>query len=378
MLARWAAEAPPGFVEPLQRPDRIHMGTIPADRQDVEDMYVRSRLCFWEETEVDCAHDTNHWRELSDGARFFLCRVLAFFSQSDAIVAENCSVNFGKEITWPEFQQLFAWQAQMEWIHARTYSLLLNTYVRDDAERAALETSISTIPTIGAKAAWVRSYMHDDTPLAARLAAFVVCEGIFFSASFCAINWFKKQGKLPGLCFSNELIARDEALHTLTSTLAYSKLERRLPQAYVHALFADAVDIERAFVREAIPVSLLGMNSDAMCTYVEFVADFWLVRLGYAKLFGAANPFDWQDLQSMTGKTNFFERKVGEYARALHGGAASDTAGSEGGAGAGAGAGARAGAGAGEDAGAGTGEKGVRVAARHATLQDAFAGDVDF
>ncbi len=316
-LALFDATTPAGFVEPLLRPDRMHIGTIPAARLDIEELYVRSRDSFWEEREIDLVQDRKHWDELSDGERFFLSRVLAFFSQSDALVAENCSCNFGVEITWPEFRQLFAWQASMEWIHARTYSVLLNTYIRDSAEREILEKSIESIKTIAEKAAWMRAYMDPAKPLAARLAAFVVCEGVFFSASFCAIFYMKKRGKLPGLAHSNELIARDESLHTETSALAYSKLERKLPEAYVHAMFDDAVAIEREFVRDSIPIALLGMNADAMCAYVEFVADYWLENLGYSKLFRTANPFEWMDLGALTGKTNFFERKVGEYARAL-------------------------------------------------------------
>lgn len=384
----------PSKGEPLLQQDRLHMGTIPKERLDVEELYVKSRASFWDEGEIDLVPDLKHWEELSEGERFFLCRVLAFFSQSDALVAENCSCNFGVEITWPEFRQLFAWQASMEWIHARTYSMLLNAYIKSEAERSELETSIATIPTIGAKAAWMRTYMNPAKPLAARLAAFVVCEGVFFSASFCAIFYMKKRGKLPGLAHSNELIARDEGLHTETSALAYSKIVHRLPQAYVHALFADAVAVEREFVRDSIPVSLLGMNADAMCTYVEFVADFWLVRLGYEKLFFAKNPFEWMDLGALTGKTNFFERKVGEYARALReqqGSSSSTSTATEAASafsssslGSGSTFGSTSGSGSGSSCASGSTSGFVSsssltlVHANDATMADAFAGGIDF
>jgi ribonucleoside-diphosphate reductase beta chain len=357
LLAEYVARAPPDFVEPLLRPDRFHFGAVVAGREPIERLYHQARDSFWTEHEVDLSHDRDEWVKLSVGERFFLSRVLAFFAQSDGLVADNCVANFGEEITWREFKHVFNYQAMIEDVHSRTYSLLLNTFVRDDAERASLETSISTIPTIAAKAAFAQAYMHRDVPLAARLLAFVIVEGVFFSGAFCAIFYFKSRNKLHGVSFSNELIARDEGLHTLTSVLAYSYIQRRLPQAYVHALFADALRIEENFVRESIPVRLLGMSADTMVEYVQFVADRWLVSLGYDRLWPrATNPFPWMDLSALSGKTNFFERRVGEYA--LASGAS------------------------GEASSASTRTTTAHAASTHtstsSTLADAFAGHVEF
>ena len=318
MLAEYVAGAPAGFVEPLLRPDRLHFGAVSPERAPIEVVYHKCRDSFWTEAEVDLADDARAWHsgKLKPEEREFILRVLAFFSQSDGLVADNCKVNFATEIEWREFRHVFNNQAFMEDIHARTYSLLLNTFERNDARRQDLEEAIKTIPTIAAKAAWMQKYMNRDLPLAARLVAFLVAEGVFFSGSFCAIYWLKKRNLLHGLTFSNEQISKDEALHCETTVLAYSYIQRRLPVEYVHALFADAVRVEQAFVTDALPVRLIGMNADLMCAYIQFVADFWLVALGYPKLFGTANPFDWMDLLSLNGRTNFFERRVPEYSLA--------------------------------------------------------------
>ena len=306
------------FVEPLLAPDRLQIGGVCAERQAIMALYERSRAVYWTEHELDLSHDQKHWNDLTPDERFFVSRVLAFFAQSDGLVADNCTANFGDEITWREFRLLFGWQAMMEGIHNLTYSLLIDTYLREDeGEKARLFDAIQHIPTIAAKAAWTRKYMDQRLPLAARLVAFVVTEGVFFSGAFCAIFWLKKRGLLPGLSLSNEFISRDEALHAETSVLAYSFIERKLPQAYVHALFAEAVAVEHEFVRDSLPCALIGMNADTMCAYICFVADKWLERLGYAKLFRLANPFEWMELISLNGKTNFFESVNSGYSRAL-------------------------------------------------------------
>lgn len=331
LLAAYIAETPAGFIEPLCAPDRLEVGDTPPERKPIMDMYKKQEASFWTMGEIDMARDLTDWEtKLTANERFYISRVLAFFAQADGLVADNCGSNFGDEITWREFRLCYAFQAAIEGIHNITYTELIRTVVREPAERATLFKAITTIPTIGAKGTWMRKYMSRDLPLAARLVAFVVAEGVFFSAAFCAIFWLRKRNLLAGLTFSNELISRDEGMHAETGCLAYSYIVRQLPPAYLHAIFRDAVAVEHEFVRDALPVALIGMNADLMCQYVDFVADYWLRRLGVPPLYGADNPFSWMDMISVDGKANFFERRVGEYAKAnLH------TSGGGGGAGAG-------------------------------------------
>lgn len=316
LLAAYMRAAPAGFVEPLCMPDRLEVGDVPPERNEIVTLYKNSRASFWTEDEIDLAHDMRDYEALSADERHFVTCVLAFFAQADGLVADNCCSNFADEITWREFRGLFGFQTMIEHIHNITYTQLIHTYVKDSAARHRLFKAVAHIPSIAAKAAWMHKYMDRRLPLAARLVAFVVAEGVFFSGSFCAIFWLKKRGKMPGLTFSNEVISRDEGLHARTSVLAYSFIVRKLPEAYVHAMFRDAVAVEHAFVRDALPVALLGMNADAMCQYICYTADVWLPMLGYAKVWNVANPFDWMDLISLQGKTNFFEKRVGEYAKA--------------------------------------------------------------
>lgn len=325
LLDVYMRAAPAGFVEPLCMPDRLEVGDVPPERNEIVTLYKNSRASFWTEDEIDLAHDMRDYEALTADERHFVTCVLAFFAQADGLVADNCCSNFADEITWREFRGLFGFQTMIEHIHNITYTQLIHTYVKDGAARHRLFKAVAHIPSIAAKAAWMHKYMDRRLPLAARLVAFVVAEGVFFSGSFCAIFWLKKRGKMPGLTFSNEVISRDEGLHARTSVLAYSFITRKLPEAYVHAMFRDAVAVEHAFVRDALPVALLGMNADAMCQYICYTADVWLPMLGYAKVWNVANPFDWMDLISLQGKTNFFEKRVGEYAKATLVGSGGDT-----------------------------------------------------
>ena len=226
---------------------------------------------------------------------------------------ENLATRFMGEVQWPEARMFYGFQIAMENVHSETYALLLDTFIKDKARREHLFNAIETVPCVKKKAEWALRWISGSESFAERLVAFAAVEGIFFSGSFCAIFWMKKRGLMPGLCFSNELIARDEGLHTDFATLLYAKLVQRLSEAKVHAIIADAVAAEKEFITEALPVSLIGMNAALMARYIEFVADRLLLALGYAKLYGTPNPFDWMELISLEGKTNFFEKRVAEY-----------------------------------------------------------------
>lgn len=302
------------FIEPLLLPDRLEVGDVPPERADVWDLYKRMEDSFWTVAEIDLSEDVKQWPALTPDERHYLSMVLAFFAQADGLVADNAGGNFMAQAAWREAKMCYGVQAFMEGIHNITYTEFIRALVKDPEERAHLFKAIETVPTIGAKGAWMRRYMNPDVAsFAERLAAFVVAEGVFFSGSFCAIFWMRKRGKMPGLAFANELIARDEGMHAELGCLLYRKLTRRLPQHRVHAMFAAAVAVEQDFVRAALPVRLIGMNADAMAAYVEFVADFWLVALGYDKAYGTANPFEFMTLISLQGKSNMFERRIGEY-----------------------------------------------------------------
>jgi len=242
--------------------------------------------------------------------------VLAFFAASDGIVLENLSGRFSCEIQAPEARAFYGFQIAMENIHSETYSLLIEQYIRDPAEKDKVFDAIHTMPAVEAKARWAVQWMNDENSFAERIVAFACVEGILFSGSFCAIYWLKKRGLMPGLTFSNELISRDEGLHADFACLVYGKLLNKLPDNVVHNLVAGAVNVERRFICEALSCDLIGMNSELMTKYIEFVADRLLVCLGHPKLFSATNPFDWMELISLQGKTNFFEKRVGDYQKA--------------------------------------------------------------
>ena len=303
-------------MEPLLAPNRDRFVLFPIQHPDVWDMYKRAEASFWTAQEIDLAHDVVDWEKLTADEKHFVSHVLAFFAASDGIVNENLCARFATEVQLPEARCFYGFQIAMENIHSETYSLLIDTYVRDPDERARLFRAIETVPCVKKKAEWALRWIAESARFAERLVAFAVVEGIFFSGSFCAIFWLKKRGLMPGLTFSNELIARDEGLHCEFACLLYAKLQEKLPDEVVHAIVRDAVAHEKEFLLEALPVDLIGMNAGTMAEYIEFVADRLLAALGAPKLYGTANPFDWMELISLQGKTNFFEKRVGEYQKA--------------------------------------------------------------
>lgn len=288
-------------------------------------MYKQAEASFWTAEEIDLATDLKDYNSLSDNERHFISHVLAFFAASDGIVNENLASNFATEVTLPEARCFYGFQIAVENIHSETYSLLIDTYVTDSKERNHLLNAIDTVPCVQKKASWALQWCDsDNASFAERVVAFAAVEGIFFSGSFCAVFWLKKRGLMPGLCFSNELISRDEGLHCDFACLMYSKLINRLPTKRVTEIITRAVDIEKEFIQDALPVELIGMNSSLMCEYIEFCADRLLVELGVEKHYFASNPFQWMEMISLQGKTNFFEKRVGEYAKSGVGVDASD------------------------------------------------------
>merc|ERR1712226_1061085 len=266
--------------------------------------------------EVDLTQDNADWDRLTDAERHFIKHILAFFAASDGIVLENLAAQFSTEIQIPEARAFYGFQIAMENIHSETYSLLIEQYIRDPVEKDAVFDAINTMPPVQEKASWAVQWMQTSNSFAERLVAFAAVEGVLFSGSFCAIYWLKKRGLMPGLTFSNELISRDEGLHAEFACLLYSMLQNKLPEEVVHNLIRGAVDVERKFICEALSCDLIGMNNELMTRYIEFVADRLLTALGHSKLFRSANPFDWMELISLQGKTNFFEKRVGEYQKA--------------------------------------------------------------
>merc|ERR1711920_218283 len=271
---------------------------------------------FWTAEEIDLAQDAKDRDTLSDRERFFIKNILAFFAASDGIVLENLGARFSTEIQIPEARAFYGFQMAMENIHSETYSLLIEQYIRDPVEKDQVFDAIHTMPAVEEKARWALQWMNEENSFAERILAFACVEGILFSGSFCAIYWLKKRGLMPGLTFSNELISRDEGLHAEFACLIYGMLKNQLPEDIVHGIVRGAVDVERRFICEALSCDLIGMNSELMTRYIEFVADRLLTALGHSKLFDVSNPFDWMELISLQGKTNFFEKRVGEYQKA--------------------------------------------------------------
>eukprot|EP01127_Copromyxa_protea_P000346 TRINITY_DN10281_c0_g1_i1.p1 TRINITY_DN10281_c0_g1~~TRINITY_DN10281_c0_g1_i1.p1 ORF type:complete len:350 (-),score=89.12 TRINITY_DN10281_c0_g1_i1:89-997(-) len=277
-------------------------------------MYKQAEASFWTAEEIDLEQDSRDWNDrLTDNERHFISHVLAFFAASDGIVLENIAARFMKEVQLPEARCFYGFQMAIENIHSETYSLLIDTYVKEHAERTRLFNAIETIPCIKKKAEWALRWINNGATFAERLVAFAAVEGIFFSGSFCAIFWLKKRGMMPGLTFSNELISRDEGLHCDFACLLYSMLSKKLSTSVVHSIIRDAVECEQEFITDSLPCSLIGMNSTLMKQYIEFVSDRLLYSLGHPKIYNTKNPFDWMELISLQGKTNFFERRVAEY-----------------------------------------------------------------
>lgn len=299
--------------EPILKENKDRFVLFPIKHQDIWEMYKKAEASFWTAEEIDLNPDLQDWdNKLNDDEKHFIKHVLAFFAASDGIVNENLAVNFMNEVQYPEARCFYGFQIMMENIHSETYSLLIDSYIREPNEKDRLFHSIDTLPCVGKKAEWALKWIGNGT-FAERLIAFAAVEGIFFSGSFCSIFWLKKRGLMPGLTFSNELISRDEGLHCDFACLLYSQLENQLPKEKVTAIITNAVSIEKEFVTDALPVRLIGMNADMMCQYIEFVADRLLVALGCAKAYNAINPFDFMELISLQGKTNFFEKRVAEY-----------------------------------------------------------------
>jgi ribonucleoside-diphosphate reductase beta chain len=284
---------------------------------NIWDLYKQHIACFWTAEEIDFSQDAKDFATLSDGDRYFIKHVLAFFAASDGIVMENVSINFSQEVQLQESRMFYSIQNAMESVHSDLYALQIEALVRDPKERNELFRAIETIPAVRRKAEWAQKWMGAaERSFAERLFAFTVVEGVFFSGSFCAIFWMKKRGKMPGLCFSNELISRDEGLHVRHACELYSMLAHKLSQSQVEAIMAEAVAVEAQFVCEALPVELIGMNSKSMAQYIEYVADRQLATMGYTRKWNSANPFDWMEMISLEGKGNFFELRISAYQRA--------------------------------------------------------------
>jgi ribonucleoside-diphosphate reductase beta chain len=291
---------------------------FPIQYDAIWQMYKKHEASFWTAQEIDLSADTKDWQErLQKKERHFLKHVLAFFATADGIVVENLGRRFLAEVQLPEARCFYGFQLAMENIHSETYSLLIDTYITDTAEKARLFNAIANMPCVEAKANWAISWIEsEDSSFAHRLVAFAAVEGIFFSGSFCALFWLKKRGLMPGLTFSNELISRDEGLHCDFACLLYSMLQTKVAETVVHTIIRSAVQIEKDFVCSALDVRLIGMNSELMSQYIEFVADRLLDALGVAKLWNSSNPFEWMEMISLQGKTNFFEKRVAEYQKA--------------------------------------------------------------
>ncbi len=301
------------FIEPILQENKDRFVLFPIKHKDIWQMYKQAEASFWTAEEIDLTADIMDWeKKLNDDERHFIKHVLAFFAASDGIVNENLAINFMNEVQYPEARCFYGFQIMMENIHSEAYSLLIDTYIQDSAEKNHLFNAIETVPCVGEKANWALRWITKGS-FAERLIAFAAVEGIFFSGSFCSIFWLKKRGLMPGLSFSNELISRDEGLHCDFACMLYTQLENKLDPKEVQQIIATAVEIEHAFVTDALPVRLIGMNSDMMCQYINFVADRLLESLGVPKLYHTTNPFDFMDLISIPGKTNFFERRVSDY-----------------------------------------------------------------
>ena len=303
--------------EPIlaENPDRFVL--FPIKYGTIWEWYKKSVASFWTAEEVDLTQDINDWEnKLTDNDRKFVKHVLAFFAASDGIVNENLVINFMREVQIPEARCFYGFQVAIENIHAEMYSLLIDTYIKDPKEKDFLFNALQNLECVSKKGQWALRWIDNAPSFAHRLIAFAAVEGIFFSGSFCSIYWLKKRGLMPGLTFSNELISRDEGMHCDFACLLYSMLENKLDPAEVKAIITEAVEYEKEFVTDALPVSLIGMNAEMMGQYIEFVADRLLMSLGCEKAYGTANPFSWMDMISIQGKTNFFEKRVGDYAKA--------------------------------------------------------------
>ena len=300
--------------EPLLTENENRYVMFPIVDADIWKMYKKQMDCFWRAEEIDLSKDIKHWAGLTEKEQHFIKHILAFFAASDGIVLENLGQRFMNEVQLAEARAAYGFQIMMENVHSETYSLLIDTLVKEEREKTKLFEAINNFPCIKKKADWAIKWINDKrSSFATRLIAFACVEGIFFSGAFCSIYWLKKRGLMPGLTFSNELISRDEGMHTDFAILLFSKLLKKPKKAKILEIFKDAVTIEKEFICEALPCKLIGMNETLMSQYIEFVADRLLVQLGYNKYYKSANPFDFMEMISLEGKTNFFEKRVGDY-----------------------------------------------------------------
>jgi ribonucleotide reductase beta subunit family protein with ferritin-like domain len=303
--------------EPLLTIDNNRFVMFPIKHDDIWKMYQKQIDCFWRPEEIDLTKDSSDWESLNDDERYFISMILAFFAASDGIVLENLAMRFMNDVQISEARAFYGFQIAMENIHSHTYSLLIETYIKDSNEKHKLFNAIENFPCIKKKSDWTQKWIHDNrSSFATRLVAFACVEGIFFSGAFCSIYWLKKRGLMPGLTFSNELISRDEALHCEFAILLYSKLQKKISQSRIHEIIKDAVEIETEFICEALPCRLIGMNSQMMTQYIQFMADRLCIQLGYDKIYNVNNCFSFMELISLDGKSNFFEKRVSDYALA--------------------------------------------------------------
>jgi len=303
------------MTDPILTDDNSRLCTFPIVYDDLWSLYKKQVDCFWRTEEIDLSKDISSWNQMTDDEKYFIKHILAFFAASDGIVIENIGVRFMQEVGISEARAFYTFQLAMEAIHSETYSLLIDTYVKDSREKNQLFNALDTYPCIKKKSDWALKWIGDEeADFGTRLVAFACVEGIFFSGAFCSIFWLKKRGLMQGLTFSNELISRDEALHCEFAVLLHSKLQKKCD--VIRQIIEEAVAIEKDFICESLPCRLVGMNADLMSQYIEFCADRLAVQLGADKIYDTSNPFTWMELISVQGKTNFFERRVGEYALA--------------------------------------------------------------
>lgn len=308
--------------EPILKSNDDRFSLFPIKHNDIWQQYKKAEASFWTAEEIDLSADMRDWNsKLTENEKNFICNILSFFANADSIVNENLALNFTQEVQIPEARCFYGFQMAIENIHAEVYSLLIDTYIKDENKKQKLFNAIKELPIVSAKASWAFKWIGKENdgskkPFAQRLVAFAAIEGIFFSGSFCAIFWLKKRGLMPGLCFSNELISRDEGLHTNFACLLHSKLLYNYNgDIDAKEIIMEAVDIEKEFICQSIPVDLIGMNSNLMSQYIEFCADNLMGLLGYDKIYNSENPFDWMEMISIPGKTNFFEKRVSDYAK---------------------------------------------------------------
>jgi ribonucleoside-diphosphate reductase beta chain len=304
-------------VDPILAPNQERFVLFPIEYPQIWEMYKKHMAVFWTAEEIDLEADLTDWEKLNDQERHFISHVLAFFAASDGIVNENLALRFYNDVQIAEARCFYGFQIAMENIHSETYSLLIDTYIKEPKEKDRLFNAIANLPCVARKAEWAMKWINSDKSFAHRLVAFAAVEGIFFSGSFCAIFWLKKRGLMPGLASSNEFISRDEGLHCEFACLLHNLLgeESRLSSETITEIVTEAVEIEKEFITEALPASLIGINAQSMTQYIEFVADHWLQQLGAPKFYNSVNPFEWMEMISLEGKTNFFEKRVSEYQR---------------------------------------------------------------